>query len=513
MIIAFFTIIIAWVNYVNLSTARSMERSREVGVRKVMGSSKVQLKGQFLLESLIINAISAALALFLVYLAMPVYRDVSGQPLSLDLESNGFFWAMFLGLFLVGTAASGVYPAIVLSSFKPVAILKGKIKYSSHGYWMRKCLVVFQFVITSVLIAGTFGVYQQLNFMRGQDLGMDLEQVLVVEGPMMVENVSSYSSKIRTLKQEWSDLSSVSGVSGSGALPGLGYKFMGSNSSVRRVGQDEDVGGYTYYWVGIDHQFIETFDLEIIAGRNFSDGGNKDEVILNEEAVRLLGFENPEAALSQKISFGDEATIIGVVKNYNHHSLKSKYDPMIFEYDPGSIFLSLKLATTDIRSSVEKVKTIYHQVFPDDNFTFFFMDELYNQQYQADARFGKVFFIFSLMAIGIACLGLFGLTSYAASQKKKEIGVRKVIGASVAQIVVLLSQGYIRLVLISLAIGVPLAGFLLINWLDNFAFKMQVTWWIFAVPAVLVLIIALIAVSFQTIVAAIANPVEALRNE
>jgi putative ABC transport system permease protein len=356
-------------------------------------------------------------------------------------------------------------------------------------------------------------VYQQLNFMRDQDLGMELDQVLAVEGPMIVEDAAIYASKIQALKQGLLNLSNVSNVSGSGALPGLGYKFMGSTSSVSRVGQDTQNSGYTYYWVGVDHQFIETFDLQIVAGRSFSESGNEKKVILNEEAVRLLGFESAEAALDQNLNIGDQVTIIGVIENYNHHSLKSKYDPMIFVYDPGSIFLCLKLTTTDIRSSIEQVKATYQRVFPDDNFTFFFMDELYNQQYQADVRFGKVFFIFAILAIVIACLGLFGLTSYAATQKKKEIGVRKVIGASIAQIVVLLSRDYIRLVLISLIIGVPLAGYLLITWLDNFAFRMDMTWWIFAVPAIMVLIIALAAVSFQTVIAALANPVDALKNE
>ncbi len=513
ILIALFIMVIAWVNYINLSTARSMERAREVGVRKVLGSPKRQLRLQFLLESCFINAMSALLALVLVYLALPFYRDISGQPITIDLNSDGVFWLFFIGIFLIGAFLSGIYPAIVLSSFKPVAVLKGKIQHSAHGYWTRKGLVVFQFVITTILIAGTFGVYQQLNFMRNQDLGMDLDQVLVVEGPAAVGNDSIYANKVQILKQEWLRHHAVNQVAGSGSLPGLGHKFLGSTISVRRIGQDEPEGVNTYYHFGIDHNFINTLDLQLVAGRNFSEGNIENNLILNEEAVRRLGFENAAEAVGRKISIGDEQTIIGVIANYHHHSLKSAYDPFILYYTKAGTYLSLELNTEKVKSTLQEIETDYQAIFPDDPFTFFFMDDKYNQQYQADARFGTVFFIFALLAIIIACTGLFGLTAYAATQRRKEIGVRKVIGASISEITVLLAKEYIRLILVSLVIGIPLSAYLISSWLENFAYKMQIAWWIYAVPAVLVFMIAVIAVSFQTIMAALANPVDSLKCE
>ena len=517
LIIAVFIIIIAWVNYINLSTARAVERAREVGIRKVMGSARRQLMGQFLLESAIVSLLAAGIALTFLQISLPIFRDIAGQPLPLNIIADPVFWYLLLGLLGGGTVLSGLYPALVLSSFQPTAVLKGKLHASSHGHWLRKGLVIFQFASTVVLIASTCTVYLQINHLRNQELGMNIAQTLALHAPNLDVPDSIYREKFESLKTELLRHASVQSVARSESLPGLSLHELSTNSGIKRVGQDEQEGAYNYYIIRIDADFIPTMNMQLIAGRNFEpEMSNPNPVIINEEAVRMLGFANAEEALGAQITYyrnDKPSTIIGVIKNYYQRSPKEKHIPMIFPYTAYGSYFTLRLGTGQIRETVEMLESTWQHVFPNSAFHYFFLDEKYDQQYRADTQFGQVVAIFSTLAIFIACLGLFGLSSFTILQRTKEIGIRKVLGASVGQIVRLLSQDFIRLVLVASIVAIPIAYFAMKEWLTGYATRISLSWWLFAIPLGVVLLIALLTVSFQTIKAAVANPAKSLRYE
>lgn len=515
LIIAVFIITIAWVNYINISTARAVERAREVGIRKVMGSGRSQLIAQFLLESVIISLLAAGMALTFLQISLPVFRDISGQPLPLNIITDHVFWYLLLGLVGMGTLLSGLYPAFVLSSFQPTVVLKGKLRTSSHGHWLRKGLVVFQFATTVIFIACTGTVFLQISHLRDQDLGMDIHQTLALHAPSLDVPDSVYQEKIKSLKYELLRHAEVQNVSLSESLPGLSLHELSTRSGIKRVGQDELEGTYNYYIISIDADFIPTMNMQLIKGRNFEGGmPNQHQVIVNEEAARLLGFANAEEAVASQITGGGEpATIIGVIKNYHQRSPKEKHLPMIFPYSASGSYLTLRLNTQQIRETIVSIEATWQNVFPNSVFHYFFLDEKYDQQYRADTQFGQVVAIFSTLAIFIACLGLFGLSSFTILQRTKEIGIRKVLGASVGQIVQLLSQDFIRLVLLASVVALPIAYFAMKEWLAGYATRISLSWWLFAIPLVVVLLIALLTVSFQTLKAAMANPAKSLRYE
>lgn len=517
LIIAIFIIIIAWVNYVNISTARAVERAREVGIRKVMGSARGQLIGQFLLESVIVSLLAAGIAITMLQISLPAFRNIAGQPLPLNNTSDPVFWYLLLGLLGVGTLLSGLYPAFVLSSFQPTVVLKGKLRTSSHGHWLRKGLVIFQFASTVVLIASTCTVYLQINHLRNQDLGMDINQTLALSAPTLDIPDSLYREKFESLKTELLRHPEIQNVASSESLPGLSLHELSTSTGINRVGQGDKGKGYNYYIIRIDADFISTLDMQLIAGRNFDPNtAQPSQLIINEEAVRLLGFANAEEALGAQITYhyeGKPSTIIGVIKNYYQRSPKEKHIPMILPYTSSGSYLTLRLGTQQIRETVKAIENTWQTVFPNSAFHYFFLDEKYDQQYRADTQFGQVVTIFSTLAIFIACLGLFGLSSFTILQRTKEIGIRKVLGASVGQIVRLLSQDFIRLVLISSVVALPIAYFAMREWLSGYANRISLNWWLFVIPLGVVLLIALLTVSFQTIKAAIANPVKSLRYE
>lgn len=512
-IIALFILIIAWVNYVNLATARSVERAKEVGVKKAVGCSRAQLIRQFLFESFVINLLAMVLAILIVYVSFAAFRNLSGQPLSIRLFSDINFGLTIVGLVLIGTLLSGLYPALILSSFRPVAVMKGKLKNSTHGRWLRQGLVVFQFLASVVLMVGTFTVYQQLTFMRQQELGMDIDQVLVVDVPLDIQVDSVARSRIGTLQQVWEGLSAVESVGSSSSVPGTGYSFLNSQMGIHRLGSEENDND-TYYWYRADADFVDVLDMELIAGRNFQPGSrNERRIIVNEKAVQLLGFVNAEAALGQKITFYDSAEIIGVAQNYHHLSMKEPIIPLIYMHGSSNLYQYLRLTTNDLPQTLQSVEAAYEEVFPGSTFSYFFLDDTFNQQYQAETQFGKVFGVFAGLAILVACLGLLGLSSYTSIQRTKEIGVRKALGASVSHIILLLTKSYFRLILIALLIAIPVANYVMGEWLEQFAYRISIHWWLFLIPGTLVVFIALLAVSGQTLKSARTNPVKALRYE
>lgn len=510
-IVGIFIIFIAWVNYVNLSTAKSVERAREVGVRKVMGSLKYQLVKQFLVESALVNFIAISVATLVVYLALPAFSQLSGRSMVLDFGSQTF-WMMSFGLFTVGSLLSGAYPAFVLSSFAPVSILSGKLSTSTRGSLLRKGLVTFQFISSLVLIVGTYVVYSQLDYMKSQDIGVDINQTLVVRGPGAVDSL--YDNSLNVFKEQLTKESDIIGVTASTAVPG---EQPGWNAGGIRLLSQTDAEANQYRVIGMDANFIESYKLGLLEGRSFDEGRSTEEesVIFNESAVKLIGFSNIEDALNQQIQFwGDTFNIVGVVKDYHQESLKKSFEPLIFRYIPNAQnFYSVKVQTSDMSYTIDKIEQEYKAVFAGNPFEFFFLDDHFNQQYKSEMQFGKVFGIFASLAILIACLGLFGLTSYMTVLRTKEIGVRKVLGATLFSVMTLLSKDFAKLMLLAVLISTPLVWYIMKNWLTSFAYQIDLAWWIFVVPSLALILILLVTVSIQTIKAGLSNPVDALRHE
>ena len=511
-IIALFILIIAWVNYINLSTARATERAREVGIKKVVGARRGQLITQFLMESTIINVVAAIIALIFAWLLLPVLGDMIGKMLTLELLSDYTFWTVFLLILLLGSLCSGLYPAFILSSFRPASILQSG-KSSSGSPFLRQALVVFQFGASLALIAGTLTVYKQITHMRDQDLGMKLDGVMVVNGPRVVADGQSHRDIFSALKNELLQLSYVKNVASSGTVPGGGFNW---GTSLRKLGDDpeqEKAGNITW----VDTAFIPTYELELIAGHlwNMESETDRGSVIVNEAALKTFGLGNPENALNEDFLVGNDTVgIIGVLKNFHWSSPKTAREAILLAPTrAASRYYSIRLEGANVRASIDEISEIYNELSPGNPFDYFFMDDFFQKQYQADMQFGKIFSIFSILAVFVGCLGLFGLVSYTVVQKTKEIGIRKVLGAEVTNIVVLLSRHFAVLVMIASVIVVPMAYWGMTQWLEGYAFPITIGWDLLFLPVVILMGLALFTVSLQTVRAAIANPVKSLRTE
>jgi putative ABC transport system permease protein len=426
--IAFFIVIIAWVNYINLATARAITRAREVGVRKAIGSQRRQLIIQFLSESALLNGFALVLALLIVLIAIPGFNALSGQQLSFSLFGQSDFWVGLISLFLIGVFFSGLYPAFVLSGFKPIEVLKGKLGTSKQGSLLRKSLVVFQFAASLFLLIGTVTVYQQIQYMRRQSLGINIDQTLVIPPPIVGID-STFLQKITAFKQDLQQQSSIKNITVSTSIPG---EAVGWNAGgIKLVGQDESKQKQ-YRVIGVDYDYINTYGLKLIAGRPFSKefGSDKHSVIFNKKGIEQLGFNRPEDALGKKIDFwGDQYTIEGITENFHQQSLHEAYEPLILRLIPdvnGSI--SIKTNAAQASQTINNVKAEWSKFFPGNTFEYFFLDDHFDAQYKADQRFGQVFTLFTSLAILVACLGLFGLASFTTLQRTKEIGIRKSIG-------------------------------------------------------------------------------------
>ena len=516
-LIALFIIAMAWVNYVNLSTARAVERAREVGIRKVMGSAKLQLVLQFLTESFIINVIAGILALFLYQTAFPFFRDLTGQPLPFNLMEDQSFWTLLSVLIGVGSLLSGLYPAFVLASFNPAAVLKGKFQSSSHGQLLRRGLVIFQFSATVVLIIAMCTVFLQVQFLREQNLGMDIEQTIVLTGKQLNRQDSIFRQTSEAFKIELMKDPSIRTVARAEAVPGMLQAL--STTSIQKLGETEADRGYLYYFFRVDADYIQALNMSLIEGRNFEDGlPNQDQIIVNEEAAKMLGFSDAAEAVGSKVTFntrGDEkgSTIIGVLKNFYYRSPKESHLPMFFYYGEPADYFTIQLKSEDMNQTISFVESAWRKVYPNTVFDYYFLDEKYDQQYRADAQFGKVMAAFSGLIIFVACLGLFGLSSYTITQRTKEIGIRKVLGASVSEIVRLLSLNFAKTVIVAALIALPVAYFIMEQWLSNYFVRISLSVWIFVFAIAFILLLAIVTVSFQTIKSAIANPVDSLKQE
>ncbi len=481
-LIGIFVLVIVWINYVNLSTARALTRAKEVGVRKVSGAFRYQLIVQFLMEAALINLLSIVIAFVLVRLVLPYFNIISG----LSLDKSYLFQSWFLGLTAIlciaGTLLSGFYPAWILSSFKPVSVLKGKLISTGRGILLRKGLVIVQFMTSA-------------------------------ERPGIADtNRKAYNANIDLFKNELKKNPSIEAVTASLTVPGkqreykLTVKNYGSNSNDSTIARVN----------GVDYDFLDAFKMKLVAGKNFSkDDGS---VILSEMAAHLLGFRNVQDVVGKTVilpRFGNSKhTVIGVVNDYHQLSFKKPLEPTLFLYVPyEGEFYSIRINTNNLQQTIQHVQQSWAKAFPGNPFEYFFLDDYFNKQYANEQKFEKLFTTFAMLAIIISCLGLFGLSSYTATQRIKEIGIRKVLGASVVNITSMLTKDFLKLVIIAVLIASPVAWLAMNKWLQSFAYRININIWVFVIAGVIALLIALITVSLQAIRAAVANPVKSLRTE
>lgn len=522
LIVGLMVLIIAWVNYINLSTVRAFERAKEVGIRKVLGSSRGQLVWQFMAEAFVFNGISLGIALILNEIISPYFNQVLGVDFTWASLMNGgiwitYYWLGLLLVFLLGVFFSGVYPAFIMSAYQTLTVLQGKFKNSQKGNILRKFLVGFQFAASIAFIAGTFVAYQQIKYLQEKDLGLDIQETLVIRSPELSNFDSTYIERTTNLKEQLLQNSQIKSVATSTRLPG---DRLGRTFDLCRLGAPEEEQ-YMTSTFGIDYNFIENYDISLLAGRNFKATDHSPEfakintVLVNESAVELLGFEKLEEALGQKVVFWGEKQweIIGVVSDFHQESLHAAIESIVFQpFYSTNGYISLKIAKDDIEETIAKVGEVYASFFPNNAFDYFFLDDRYNRQYQADFSFGKLLAFLAALAILIACLGLFGLISFAAVLRAKEIGVRKVLGASVMQLFALLTKDFARLLGISLLIAIPITYYSIQQWLNGFVYRIEVHWSVFILASLVVLVIALASVGFRSYLAASRNPVESLRD-
>ena len=513
-IIAIVVIIIAWLNYINLSTAHALSRAKEVGLRKVVGATRFQLVIQFFLETILINFVAALLTVILLALIFPYISEIISIPQDHILWDKSIFWLRMLIIFSVGILISGIYPILLVSSFSPTVVLKGKLGISNgNKLGLRKILVVIQFIMAIILITFTLAVTEQLLFMKNRDTGFDKENVLVVRAPRVRD--TQFKSKLLTFKEELLNNTVVNKFCFATEVPGK--QILWDAGGIFRVGSDENKN---YQIVGIDYDFADLFDLKFAAGRNFSKDFPSDSVglILNETAVEWLGFKNSKDAIGKQISYwGVIYNVVGVLKDFHQQSLKKEFEPHIYRLLPTGRdvrgCLAMKINANESLAIIKAIKEKYNSFFPNNPFEYFFLEDYYNEQYKSDELFSSVFTIFSLLAIFVTCLGVLGLSSFMVVQKTKEIGIRKVLGASVFSIIKLLTKDFLILIIIAFVICIPFSYTLIDTWLLSYAVKIDITPILFIIPLIIVLVITFFTISFYVIKAAKNNPVDSLRYE
>lgn len=512
--VAVMMLLIACINFMNLSTAGSSKRAREVGVRKVMGSEKSELVGQFLTESILLTSLALVLAVLLSIVALPVFNELSGKNLALKWDAVPGLIPALIGFGLFVGIFAGSYPAFFLSSFKPISVLKGgasMIKFSSSGksFNLRSGLVVFQFFMSIILIVGTTVVYQQLQFIRNKKLGYNKDQVIVIPAWSLGKNTE-------TFRQETMQDSRVARVSLSGYVPA--GPSDNNNFTVNPDGKTDRMVKTLRY--DIDYDYIPTLGMEMARGRNFSKeyGIDSTGIIINETAVRTFGW-TPENALDRVITRNDnegkKATyrVIGIVKDFHFQSMHEQIGPLVMTLSKGWGWMMVKTRSAEVSELLASMKKNWDSFHPDMPFSYTFLDQRFNETYKAEQKTGQILGTFAGLTIFVACLGLFGLAAFTAEQRTKEIGVRKVLGASVAGIIALLSKDFLKLVVIALLIATPAAWWLMDRWLQEFAYKIDVRWWMFALAGALSVLVALCTIAYQSVKAALMNPVESLRSE
>ena len=509
--IAIFILLIACINFMNLSTARSANRAKEVGIRKVLGTEKKSLVRQFLTESTLMAILSLLIALVVAWLVLPLFNEVSSKSLTIQSLTSYRILPLLIALpFVVGLLA-GSYPAFYLSSFQPIQVLKGKINAGFKKSYLRSGLVVFQFAISIFLIVGTIIVYKQLGYIQTKQLGFNKDQVLVINGTGALEkNVDAFKNEVLNMQ-------GVASGTMSNFLP-VSSSARNDNTYSKEAVMDSKNGFNMQTW-RIDYDYIKTLGMKIIKGRNFSRefGADSSAIIINETTAQILGYDDPVGkkiyAANPDGAAATEYNIIGVVKNFHFESLRQNITALCFTLGRSIWSTSFKVNTGNIQGLVKQIESKWKTMAPGMPFSYRFLDEAFDNMYRTEQRVGKVALSFSVLTILIACLGLFGLATYMAEQRTKEIGVRKVLGATVTNIVNMLSKDFLKLVIISAVFAVPIGWWVMNIWLQDFAYRINIGWWVFAVAIAVDVFIALLTVSFQAIKAAIANPVKSLRTE
>lgn len=509
--IALFIMLIACINFMNLSTARSLERAKEVGVRKVLGVRPSSLMWQFLAESVLMSIGAAAIALLLARSGLQLIGGLSGK----DLSGVNFFsptaLLAILALAMIVGIVAGIYPAWFLSGFKAIAVLKGKFNPSGQGISLRKALVVFQFTVSIVLIAGTIIVYRQLAYINRRDLGFRKDQMVIID----FEGDDQVEKHIESIKGAIARDPGVISVAASRAVPG---EFL-PNAWTNIQTPDGKMGFRIPLIYEIDFDFIPTYHIPLVAGRNYSRSFQTDSaqsLVINEAAAKLYGYQHPADAVGKKFDqWGRTGTIIGVVKDFNFRSLHQAVEPLTLRYGYPDVLnrISVAMKADNIPATLARLKSTWDKLAPQRPFLYHFLDQSFNQQYQADQDFGQLFTFFSCLAIFIACLGLFGLSTFMAQQRVKEIGIRKTLGSSQTNIIMLLSKDFIRLILVAIVISVPLCWWVMNDWLQEFAYRIHIGPSVFIESGLIALAIALVTMTWQSLKAAMGNPIQALRND
>jgi putative ABC transport system permease protein len=511
-VIAVFILIIAWVNYINITTARSLTRATEVGLSKVAGAARRQLTGQFFLETLLINTAAFILALTLVTSVMPLFCNLTGIPAHYVFWMEGWFWITVLILFVSSIFLSGSYPVFVLTSFSTSEVLRGKYVHSKSGIIIRKALVVFQLTMAIGLITCTLLVFRQIRFMQETDKGINISDVLAVRAPRVRD--ASFGSKLLTFKEELLKNQVISKFSVGTEVPGR--QILWDAGGIFRVGSDQSKN---YQIVGIDYDYLDLLEAKIIAGRNFDRSySDSSSLLMNEKATKWMGFGSPEEAVNQKVNYWDKIyTIAGVVKDYRQQSPKEDFEPHIYRFMPHGRdvrgFFMMKMIPSSESRALQIVEQKFTEFFPDNPFDYFFLDDYYEQQYSNERLLGSVFGAFALLAIIVTCLGIFGLTSFMMLQKVKEISMRRVAGSDVFGIVMLFSREFIRITAVSFVIAVPVCYLWMVEWLKSFEVRMEIPVWSFILSFIIVLALTLITIGFIVHKTASVSPAENLRSE
>ncbi len=525
-LLATLILLIAYFNYINLSTAKSLERATEVGIRKTIGARRIQLVSQFLTEAFLLNALSILLGFFLARSLLPYFtqlvgKDIGESILNLDLFLSPVFWLISSGSVIVGAMLSGLYPAFILSSFRPIQVLRGKFFLPGKRFSMRKLLVGFQFTTSLLLIAVTILVSRQIDFMNKQDLGYTKDQILVVKAPVARDSITY--QKTLLLPNELQKLPFITSFTKSSEVPG---RLIPLRSETRQWGAGNDLNVINYLY-RVDDHFLETYEIPLVAGRNFREidssmiyGASNNKVVINEELASTLGYSKPESAIGEHLEFklGEpfhKAEIIGVTKNIHQRSLKEAYDPLLFYFPSWSNwrFYSIRMQTDDWAGSLSAIERSYRSVFPEFAFEYFFLDEFFDEQYQAERKFSMVCKAMTALTIFITCLGFLGLSSLMLARRTKEIGIRKILGAKTSDIFRLISRDFLVILGISSIITLPLIVLLGRRWLNNFAFNIGLEWQIFILPVLVLVLILTLIISLQLHRSTALNPVHSLRDE
>lgn len=513
---AFIILVIAFVNYINLSLVKSMKRAKETALRKTIGAEKKQIIIQHLLESFFINLIAIVVALILIELINILFVRLAGKPIIPGNYTDNYFMLIVFSFLFWGTLLSGGYPAFVLSSFRPVDLFKKGLSFKIGSVSLRKILIAFQFTVAVVLLTVTFVVYKQITFMQNQDLGVNIDQVLYMRSPYTMIKKPQRLERLNAFKSELKKIIGVKNFTTSSSIPGC--ENLWQRDDVRKAGTAPDQKN-NFSIIVMDNEFIPTLGLKLISGRNFLlNEMNQSSIIINEEAAKLLGYNKNGSAVNESIQVGDELySVIGVIEDYHHEYLKKAIQPTIYfngydwRLDVG--YYSAKINSDKITSTIDDIKGTWEALYPEEPFDYYFMDQTYKKQYEADQQFGIIFSSFSLISLFLTAFGLFGLTSYNAIMRTKEIGIRKTLGAKVSNVFYLLNKEFVILLAISYGVSVPIAFFIAKAWLVNYSYKIMLDTELFVLPFLIILLIIFAAISIQALKAARANPVNSLKYE